>query len=333
MTDERDNAPFFILGCPRSGTSLLSRMLDGHPRLTVPYESHLFNTFFPLLGRYGSLAAAENRRRLVQDILLTDVMNDWDPRLSVQDVVSRVRGESFGDIAGAVMESWAALQKKPRWGEKTPHHLHYWREIRTFFPKARFIHIVRDARDVSLSLVAARFGPKTCYGAAQHWVRYLEGAAEAERELGGEFFAELKYEDLLAEPEETLTRLCAFLGEDYSPSMLEYHRGGGSYRTDDRNLQNLRRPLLHDNVARWRKEMSPGDLRVVEAVAGEHLRRFGYPLSLERPRVSTAERLYYEFAAGPARKTLAMAGNRKGHRDAWIRLGIRARLLLYSPSK
>lgn len=332
MTDELNNAPFFILGCPRSGTSLLSRMLDRHPRLSVPYESHLFNTFYPLLERYGSLAQDGSRRRLVRDILSTDVMHDWDPRLSEEEVLSCIRGDGFGDVVGGVMGAWAARQKKPRWGEKTPHHLGYWREIHTAFPLARFVHIVRDARDVSLSLVAARFGPKTCYGAARHWVRYVESAAEAGRELGEKSFTELKYEDLLSDPEGTLTRLSAFLGEEYSPSMLEFYKGGGSYMTDERNLENLKRPLLLDNVARWEKEMSPGDLRVVEAVAGGHLRRFGYALSLEDPQISAMERLYFEVAAGPARKALAMAKNRKGQRDAWIRFGIRARLLLRRPS-
>ena len=326
-----EKAPFFIVGCPRSGTSLLSRMLDRHPRLTVPYESHLFNTFSPLLDRYGSLAEPANRERLVRDILSTDVMADWDPPLSAEEVLSRIRGDSFCGVVAAVMDSWAALQNKPRWGEKTPHHLMYWRQIRSCFHRARFIHIIRDARDVALSLVAARFGPKNCYTAALLWNRYLAGAEELKAGVGGDSYLELRYEDLLAEPRETLTSICTFLEEEYDPGMMDFHREGGSYKTDERNLRNLRRPLLTDNAARWKGDMSPTDLRIVEAAAGEGLLRNGYPLSLENPRISGTERTYYRFVSGPLKKAVAMARNRKGQRDAWIRLLIGLRLRLRWP--
>jgi hypothetical protein len=77
-----EHAPFFIFGCPRSGTSLLSRMLNSHERLALPYESHVFNNFYAWLKDYGSLATVDGRTQLIDDILTTDVMQDWRPRLA-----------------------------------------------------------------------------------------------------------------------------------------------------------------------------------------------------------------------------------------------------------
>jgi hypothetical protein len=322
------NYPFFIFSCGRSGSSLLSRMLNKHPRIAVPYESHLFNTFYPWLKYYGDLTNPRNRERLVNDILSTDVLQDWSPQVDLRKVLSLIRVHNFGGIVDAILQSWAESLNKSRWGEKTPKHLFYWREIHEYFPKAKFIHIVRDGRDVSISWIKARFGPKTIYSAAKQWDSYLKVIEGFRNSICSQTFYEIHYEDLLENPEKILSEICNFLGETFDSKMLEFYKEQTSYRTDETNLRNLSKPLLRDNKQKWRTYMTFDDLRVFEAVAQKTLVRCGYEAAIENPTLSKSEVVYRRFVESPSRKLIAMAKNRKGHVDAFVRLKLMLRLIL-----
>ena len=136
--------PFFILGAGRSGTSLLSRMLNHHPNLAVPPESHLYNTFHPWLSHYGSLAVPQNRAEACGRHRRERPLRDWSPRLRADEVLAHIDGDDFGAVVNAVMRAWAARQGKRRWGEKTPKHVRYWTQISADFKGSPVIHVVRD---------------------------------------------------------------------------------------------------------------------------------------------------------------------------------------------
>ena len=323
-----EHAPFFIFGCPRSGTSLLSRMLNSHHRLGVPYESHIFNNFYPWLKYYGNLATVDGRARLIDDILATDVMQDWRPRLTREQVLPLVEESSFGDIFDATMRAWIAMTGKERWGEKTPHHLFYWPQISKFFPQAKIIHLVRDGRDVALSYVSARFGPTTVYGAAQSWCRYLAEVDRLKKTFKPGLVCEIRYEDLVSEPEITLKQLCAFIGEEYDPNMMQFYTNPAQYPTDKRNMHNLRRSVMKGNVGKWKLGMPRTELEIFESLTRDDLLRFGYQPATDCPGVSTSRKIYYGMLKGPLSKSFAMLKNKKGHRDALILSRIRLKLLL-----
>lgn len=327
------NEPIFLFGCPRSGTSLLSRMLGAHPRIAIPFESHFYNTFHPWLRHYGDLGISDNRERLIRDILATEVVRDWFPRPVFEHALAEVDRYDFHGIVEAIMNSWTSDVGKERWGEKTPDHVFAWRTILEGFPDLQVIHMVRDVRDVALSWKRARFGPKHVYLLANRWVTYLQTVDEIRKELPPEQFFELRYEDLLESPEDVLRDTCRFLREEYSSGMLQYHRTDREYRTDKSNLENLRRPVMRNNAGKWVREMEPGQLRVVEAVAGPTMERFGYERRLDSPSVTPFERFRFRYLVHPPRKALAMIRNRKGHVDGLRRLGIYLRLRLRPPKR
>ncbi len=318
--------PIFIFGCPRSGTSLLSRLIGSHPRIAIPFESHLYNTFYPWLKYYGDLKLPKNRERLVDDILETEVMRDWSPRLNRQEVLAALSNYDFHGIVDGILRAWTHTQGKQRWGEKTPAHLFYWREIVAAFPKMQVLHIVRDGRDVALSWKKARFGPKHMYALAQQWVHHLKTAENLKAEIGDESFLEVRYEELLQRPEQTVRRICAFLHEEFSPQMLSFYKTDVAYPTDLNNQQNLSRPPLASNIDKWRLEMSAQQLHIFEAVAGSTLDKYGYTRQLSQARVSTLDVLRFRWLEHPPRKILAMVQNSKGHIDGLRRLKIYARL-------
>ena len=318
-------SPFFIFGCPRSGTSLLTRMLDRHPRIAIPYESHLYNRVYPIVRRVH-LDRPGVRTRLVAEILRSDYIREWDPPPSLSDTLAAITRDDFHGIVDGLMSAWTRRQGKARWGEKTPQHTLWWRTILEGFPDVQVIHLIRDGRDVALSYRAAHFGPKHVYHLASRWIQYLSAAEEAQAALGESRFLPVRYEDLLERPEEELRRVCAFLGESFDPEMLAFHRTAAAYPTDQRNEANLRKPILADNVQKWRTGMTAREVRLFEAIAGPELERYGYVRTLRDARISTWEALSCRYLEHPPRRAIAILNNHQGHRLALQDLRFRLRV-------
>jgi len=327
-SSKNSERPIFIFGCPRSGTSLLSQILNSHPRIAIPYESHIYNTFYAWLKYYGDLEVAKNRERLVDDIFTTDVFNDWFPAPNRHHTLDYIHRYDFHGIFEAIMSAWANAQGKQRWGEKTPAHLFYWREILDGFPNVQIIHIVRDGRDCALSWKKSRMGPKHIYPTALKWVKHLETIDELKTVLKPNSFFEIKYEELVSNTEFTVRKICEFIGEKYTPEMLNFYNAKVPYKTDKQNLQNLARPIITDNAEKWRKKMTTSQLNIFEAIAGSTLRQYGYATELEAPTISTLEQFKYQYIEHPPLKLWAMLKNTKGQIDGLIQLKIYLKIRL-----
>ncbi len=319
-------APFFIFGAPRSGTSLLSRMLNQHSRLAVPFESQLFRYWTPLLPLYGDLREPGRCEALVDDILACPVIRKFSPVPQRRAVLATLPSRDFGGVVAGVLGAFAKSQGKTRWGEKSPYHAYHWNEIRSCFPRARVLHIVRDGRDTALSFLRARQGPKTIFAAAQIWRRYLEQMQQIREHSEPAGFLELHYCELLDRPEKVLGEVFRFLGESYESDALEFHLDATPYETDAINAENLHRPLMSQNQQKWRREMSPRALEIFEAVAGETLQRHGYELSCPQRSLGRAERLWHSLAQHPPR-LVGRLRDHQGQREALYRLRVSARLV------
>ena len=301
-------------------------MLGTHPRLAIPYESHLYNRIYPLVRRRGVPQDPEGRRCLVREILRSQYLRDWSPPPELEATLAAVRRDDFHGLVDAIMRSWAAGQGKARWGEKTPQHTLWWRTIRAGFPDLQVIHLVRDGRDVALSYRAAPFGPTHVYHLARRWVHYLGTAAEAGAALGADAFLTVRYEDLLEHPDAELRRVCGFLGESFAPEMLSFHREPVAYPTDPHNEDNLRRPVMTGNAGKWRTAMAAREVRIFEALAGTALEQHGYARAHPEARISRLEQLSCRVIESPPRRLLSLLRNRQGHRQALET--VRLRLLM-----
>lgn len=322
---------FLIIGGQRSGTSLLTRILNQHSQLAVPPESFYFNTFIPLLGYYGDLEREANVVRLVDDVLSTPKVSEWPTRPTRDQVLGRLNGRHAGGVFVALLESWAENQGKTIWGEKTPHHVFHWEEIERFLPGIPVVHIVRDGRDVALGLIRARFGPKSTYAAARRWKRWMDQIDRIRESFAEGRYHQITYEDLLREPDVTIDGICRFLGLEFEAKMLDFHRDQSLYSGYTEDHANLQKPLLTDKVAAWRRDMHPANVAVFESICGDALERYGYPVDSEPEGLGIVREAYLKWIDHPPRKVLAMLRNRQGHREEarllWMRLRLISRFL------
>lgn len=290
------NGPLFIVGAPRSGTTLLQYMLRSHPSLSIPTgESHFFVPLMRNEALYGDLAQPENVRRVLQAMhrqsagfLETDLHGvRFDVEALTTQLVAQGR-RTMRDLITGLFEMNAAGEGKPRWGDKTPYYVLHMPALLRWWPDAQFIHIVRDGRDVALSLFERKhdFGVYNTYFAARYWEQYVETGRVQGAALPPGRYMQIHYRDLLADQRGTLLKICVFLGLDFDEALINFKKSGEAGKTPL-----LQQPIQKGNVDKWRTAMSPAQIAAFEGGAAEALRAFGYPL------VTSGKRLPFHMRA------------------------------------
>ena len=277
-----DLRPILIVGCPRSGTTLLQLMLHAHPRIAIPPENRFVFPVYARRERFGDLTRRRNRNRVASFI----IDRRWSrlDHLGVDPTDLRQRmaqaDPMIGSLLAAVFEAYAARFDKPRWGDKRPAYIDRLDVVLRLFPDAQIIHVIRDGRDCVSSLKRMPWWRRSTYAAIRTWVDAIDNGARARATLAADQYAEVRYEDLVAAPEPELRRLAAWLGEEFDPAMLAPHRMSSVAVPAGKTWhRNTRREVNATAVRRWASDLEPWELRLMEAVAGDRLRRHGYALS------------------------------------------------------
>lgn len=284
--------PFFILGCPRSGTTLLQVLIDSHPDIAIPPESFLFDRFGPLLGSYGDLADPARLRALAVDLLADERIRDWALTATVDDLLARVRGPGAAGLFDALFSLYAGQHHKTRWGDKTPQHALCMPELLAVFPEARIIHLVRDGRDVAESTARIAIGPCSILAIARRWQLYMDTVRAAAAGLPPDQFLEVRFEDLVQDPGATRRRIMAFIGED-DARCPPIDREGPQTDTRERSSKfahhaTLGKAITTAKIGVFQSAFTPRQIELFEAVAAEALTRHGYTLTTAQPRPPTA---------------------------------------------
>jgi len=258
-------SPIVIGGCGRSGTTLLRVMLDSHRRICCGPESSVF------------------RRRALDPDALAERFGFGVAEVRAIHDEARSRPE--------FIEAFAALclrkAGKARWAEKTPRNIGHLREIFRSFPDARFVHVLRDGRDVVCSLrthprhrvVDGKLVPldtwKPVAGCARRWVRDLEASRPYWRDPR---FLTVRYEDLALRPRPALERVMAFVGEPWDDSMLEHASAQSPFRDATRFAQNPEAlsAVNAASIGRWQRDLDTRDRRIFKRIAGDLLTELGY---------------------------------------------------------
>lgn len=303
--------PIIVVGCPRSGTTLLSTMLHAHPRLSMPPETRFLMPVYRGRAEFGDLREQANRRLLADRIVRTRGTKFRDLGLD-RDLVTRriVDGApTVGTAIATVFQSFAQAHGKARWGEKRPA---YWADIDVIlrlFPDAQIVHLIRDPRACVASIKKLDWWVRGFDGALATWMLALERLPRDTRHLPADSYTELYFEQLVRDPRAVLTELCAFLGEDFDEAMLEHHRAAAQIVPGRKTWHRLTaRPVDTSRVEAWRGELTAAELGLVEFVAGRRMQQRGYRLSHDGTRPSP--RRLAEFGYVYARRRAAIRRDR-----------------------
>jgi hypothetical protein len=285
IATDRKHFPVFVVGCHRSGTNLLYDMLLSSGGFAI-YRS-LLPVYETLIPRFGSLQHRGNRERLLRTWLRSKGFRGTG--LDADPLSSRILNEcrSGGDFIRLIMDSVAASQGVPRWVLYDPDNVLHLERLKACIPNALFLHIIRDGRDIALSLKKmGGFRPlpwnRSETGSLVATAVYWEWMVRHGREQGNLFpadYMEVHYEDLIAQPRETLQKLGGFLDHD-----LDYDRiksaGLGRLSESNSSFREESGTETINPLGRWKTRLSRPDVAAIEATVGECLEQNGYALSL-----------------------------------------------------
>lgn len=270
--------PIFIVGCGRSGTTLLRLMLNRHPRIAVPGETWFFPRIHALRDRVGSLPSGSWRDVVEREICGAGTFDELEvSREEVSRELARLERDEWPAVVAAANRAFARTEGKARWGDKTPGYVRHLPLVRELYPDAVVLHMIRDGRDVALSFRGKPFGPRDTVSAARWWSDDVERGRTDGPRLFGDRYLEVKYEELVHAPEEVLRRVCRVTGEAFEPAMMRPWEGAGEYlRGDHWWHDRAREPIDTSRAGRWKSEMSEREVRVFELESGALLEALGY---------------------------------------------------------
>lgn len=314
------NPYLFIVGCPRSGTTLLLRMLDAHPRIAIIDETEWFVSWFE--KRSGVTPEGFVLPELVTRLLQKEtsaIFRGADLQIRPEELYGLVgtgRDILFPNFVAHLFDRYGEVRGKTLVGTKNPDYVRKLATLHGLWPRARFVHIIRDGRDVSLSLMKwrkikgkdrtktvgrfATWAEDPLTTAALLWEWHVRLGREAGRALGPALYHEIRYEALVDRPEAECAALCEFLGVPYDDAMLQFHQGR---ERDEAGLdaKHAWRPVT-TGLREWRTEMAAEDVARFEAAAGGLLDELGYPRAaqgLSAEALQHAERLRGLFGGLP----------------------------------
>jgi hypothetical protein len=280
-------APIFIVGHPRSGTTLLAAMLGAHSRLSCGPETH----FFRWLVREDPVKLTDPQKwphtgtDFICSITRTNFNTRQKSRLIDDYQINRTQVHQYLEqhppgvpvLLASITEAYMLAQGKHRWVEKTPAHLEHLSLIRQHFPDSPILRILRDPRDIVLSLMKVPWGVSSWLEGLIYWKKLDE--------LSASFFIKdhlsytLRFEDLVQQPVAELRKICEFLGEEFEEGMLDTSETGKRVNSRQASWkEKASQPLDKQRIAVWHSELSDGQKLLADSFLGDRLLDYGYPL-------------------------------------------------------
>jgi hypothetical protein len=291
--------PFvFFFGANGSGTTLHRAIFDSHPDLAIPGESRFVAK---LAVRYGEHQFEPDR--FVRDLEKDDRFANW--ALNPAEIEMALADLPSGDYSEAVRRLYALYAQKRgkgRYGDKTQSNIHHLPLLAELFPEARFVHAVRDGRDVAL---AHTDGTKI-EQVALSWKRRVNAGREARQNLGADRYVESRFEELIDDTEGSVRRICDFIDLPYDPVMLTYYQRAedivSTTAVPDRHKDIFLPPTK--GLRDWRRELSDDQVARFEALAGDLLSDLGYERKFEKVPMSARAAALRQVARDGARYTV-----------------------------
>ena len=272
-----NRGPIYLAGIERSGTSLMYALLASHPNIAMTRRTNLWTYFNK---QYGDLSEPKNLERCLS------IMSQYKRLRAIQIDTDRVRREfeqgekTYARLFSLIEGHFAEKHGKTRWGDKSLNTERYMDDIFEVFPNAKVIHMMRDPRDRYASAKTRWTNMKGRVGAGTAmWLESVKLARRGRQKYPNQYMV-VRYEDLVARPEEMLRKICEFLGEEFAPEMLTM-MGAPTHRNKGSNSSYGKREvgkISTDSIARYRQVLSPQEIKYMQDFCKDGMREFGYEL-------------------------------------------------------
>jgi hypothetical protein len=268
----KTHAPVFLIGVTRSGTTILRQLLRKYLDINFGTEGKFITRLYKKFHTYGNLAVPTNLDRLLADLTRERCFMRWREfygfRLDVPRFKAELQELTCRAVVDAVFQQFADFAGRVRWGDKTPSYIMDLPVLATLYPEAQYIHIIRDGRDVALSLQKLYFGPKNPLYAGLYWKKRVHLGRTFGACLPASQYYELRYEDLLQNPTEIMIQLARFVQIDSNYDVVI-----------KRIQQQIAQDVKSENFFKWKHEMTEDQIRKFEKVSGDLLKELGYEVS------------------------------------------------------
>ena len=279
--------PIFVVGCDRSGTTLLSLILSQSPDLYVTLESGFIPDLYENRDDYGDFTSAKSRWYFIRDLQKTkatsktiafDIFGISDTE--AERLLNQAAPCSYADAINALFGKTAHLHDKSRWGNKTPKYVLHLSLLNELFPESKIIHVIRDPRDVAASILKAGW-TSTIKETALYWDKRVRAGIEG-RSFGEDRYYELKYESLLKNPGKKISEICNWLNIDFDKKYIEDYKEDGSRSSivkHEELFDLIGKPIDPSRAYAWKKKMSKADVAEIEQINKELIEHLGYEMS------------------------------------------------------
>jgi len=271
------NNPIFIVGTQRSGTTLLRLILNAHSQIAIPEEARFLMPLFKQKYLKHGISGT-SMKTLVSYLSQNDQYKLWnyDPREFLLQL-SQMESIGLGELIDSMFTSYCRSEGKTIWGDKSL----FFRTIdilNTLFPEARFIHIVRDGRDVFDSWRKMDPSKNNASVIALDWSYKLFKIEQSFRKIPPGHAFTLRYEDLLERPEEVIKEVCAFLNVEYEPAMLDFYKTSHFY-IGEHHSHLIFNAISKSNAAKWRKNLASLEIKSFNLLARHYLKKYRYEIA------------------------------------------------------
>jgi len=277
------STPIILLSSERSGTNLLRALLSTHSEIASPPPCGMLDVLAENQFKYLSPMHSTHMPELIEEaITLTQThMNPWGIELKEEIVNKRIGSPSFWGLFSTINEIYAEHHGCSFWFSKEPGSFNYIYNLKAHFPKAKFIYMTRDGRDVAASMLKGRLHEFHIYTAAKRWAREQRLCLNAycDPEVHGQVFL-MRYEDLIGNTESILTNLMRFLGLDFEQEQLNFHQNKDVIKHSKKSKfwRNLSSPIDKSNKGTYKKSLSRRQIEIFESYAWNEMKALDYPL-------------------------------------------------------
>lgn len=272
--------PIFVVGCPRSGTTMMSELLRDSP-WGAPFETHFIIKHMKALNGDLDLTQPEKFHRVVKAILRERPIMQLNLALDIEEFYESLEQYDYAHVVDQLIARHRKQQGYKSWGDKTPLYVQHCDELNNLFPDAKIIVMIRDGRDVALSLLKKDWGPSNIFSCAELWKDCYEDIENMQRLESKGLLRIVRYEEMLRNPEVVIPEVYKFLGQTLNDEFFK------------KSLAHVRR----DNYNKWQSSMSVRQLAIFEGVAANTLEKLGYEVTHNEGDIHSLTEMFYRIDA------------------------------------